>query len=66
MRRTLETVDDDINDLKKATLQNTLALDELSRNAVTKSMLIEMENKILRAIGLGTLSLLVPIILKLI
>jgi len=66
VRRTIEAVDDDINELKKATLQNTLALNELSRNAVTKSMLIEMENKILRAIFIGTLSLLVPIILKII
>lgn len=57
-------IEDDIRELKTATLQNTVALEELKRVAVTKSLLIEMENKILRAIFLGTLSLFIPIIIE--
>lgn len=59
IERKLENLDDDIGELKKCSLTNTMNLDNLMAHCVTRSMLHEVENKLLRAIVLAVGSMII-------
>lgn len=60
----LQGLESDIDDLKKITMRNAIAIENITRVMVTKEYLLVMENKIFRGLVLSAGSIVCTMILS--
>lgn len=59
----LANIEEDINELKKTSLTNLIAIKQLNKDIVTRAMLSQMENKILRGLIISVFSIITTIVI---